>query len=193
MNIIHLPKDVIIPIVAYSHRYNLIYVNKHFKNMLYTNFVKCDTCNKIVKINNNNLWNSNFSGECHTIKNFMYTNKIQIFDDVYHNGYNSVLNSLCGMSQELIFKITDKVKIGSKLKSTQLLLKSNVINHDDMQYIKGKYSINLYYGRITIIIKYPIRTILLQYENNIYTKCNCELYVVFHSEDHTQKILLNKL
>lgn len=159
MDITYLPNDVINLIVAYSHRYNLIYVNNHFKNMFYKKFTKCDKCNKIIKINNDNLWIQDESMEsCHSKINY-YENTVysRIFNKDHYNVIKNRFDMLGSISNICNVTFTDVLTFKTIRGTTNVEittdplenLHTNLLNKVyklDLSKIKSHfYAVSIYY------------------------------------------------
>ena len=79
LTLANLPYDILNIIIKYCNCYNIIFVCKTLKNTIYTYCEKCDKCDKIVKINNEILWSTENYNICHTHKNVIIENNVELF------------------------------------------------------------------------------------------------------------------
>lgn len=191
MEITYLPKEIIDQIVLYSHRYNFVFVCKHFKNMLYKNFIKCDNCGKIVKINNNILWETPLFGECHTTKKYMNTTRIKLCNDKHPYLYKTIIKTTLLYPKNTFITITNKFKIVTKIGNDTLSLKIDIINNN-MEYIIGKYFIKILDNDFFNVLKYNGSTmnVLLKYDYNIHTTDVKQVYFSLETFNDAYKQIL---
>lgn len=197
MSLTHLPKDTIDIIVSNSHRYNLIFVNKHFKNMFYHDFKKCDVCNKVISIKGTNLWNTDCNKEgCHNSGNFMRSNYIDFFQFGHEANTAKCLMSLLKKSNNCNISITDKIRITTETNDNDMAVESDVLHATDMNYLKGDYNVTIHNDDLetlkqqskTNIVTFFRGDVFLHYINNKYTKSNHKLQLITSNKYNTLDI-----
>lgn len=187
MKITHLSKDSIDQIISTSHSYNIMFVNKHFKNMAYTDLIKCDVCGKNVKLKGVNLWNTDaLKDGCHNTCNYMSTNYIDFYQ--FDNSLNTskCFMSMCKKTNEFIVTITDKIKITPAINTTVMTLESRILDYNDVMFLQGEYIVTMKNDDLeelkkqknTHMLNFVNGEVMLHFINNKYTKQNYKLQFI---------------
>lgn len=173
MDITYLPKDIIDQIILYSYRYNLIFVCKHFKDMLNIDFIKCNNCNKIVKIKNDFLY-FQITQNCHSYANYYKSIHIPIFGKDYHKIINDRINMLKNVNSICYVTIANNITFKSIENNRTATITTDPLNCNHIDQINNEtYKINF-----DNVIGYVI-DVYIYYSYNKYTNNIKNLELIF--------------